>query len=143
MYRIRKAFAFECAHQLKKAFSSACVDSIHGHSYKVEIFLVADSLQDGMVLDFGQLKGFKERVQEEWDHALLLPEGFTPPESCHKVMILKDGQGQPTAEWMAKVLFEALREFLRAITPSLRVRAEKVRVHETESGWAEFVGDEK
>ena len=72
MYTIRKLFRFEMAHQLSKAYSTACSEQIHGHSYVCEIFLKSDQLDEtGMVVDFVALKGFLDNIVEEFDHTLL------------------------------------------------------------------------
>ena len=44
MYTIRKLFRFEMAHQLSKAFSTACSEQIHGHSYVCEVFFAKEAL---------------------------------------------------------------------------------------------------
>lgn len=123
MFRIRKKFRFEAAHQLPAAFSTDCM-RMHGHSYTVELFLVASFLdEDGMVMDFGKLKGFIESIKAMWDHKIIqnLPK--------------------PTAEAMAMTIYEGLALHLKQTEKSCRVRVERVRVHETETGWAEYEED--
>ena len=140
MYRICKSFRFEAAHQLERAFSKACVKSIHGHSYKVELFLTSRCLDpDLMVVDFGVLADFIDAIKSVWDHALILPRklfaefGEMP---SNKTVVL---EASPTAEVMASILLEGLVETVSKIPASNRLRVEKVRVHETETGWAECV----
>ena len=53
---IRKLFKFEGSHIVRNCTSDRCSHSLHGHSYKVELFLTADHLDNaGMVVDFGLL----------------------------------------------------------------------------------------
>lgn len=145
-FHIRKSFTFEAAHQLEKAFTSACSDCIHGHSYKVEMFLASTELDEmRMVLDFGYLKEFKRKVMEEWDHGLILHKNkqkYIQPLidagvlKASKVTFLNQN---PTAEVMAAILFEWLTEYL-AFHPAVaeEVTLLSVRVHETATGYGEY-----
>jgi len=144
MYRIRKSFNLEMAHRLRKAYSTACSDCIHGHSYLIELFLTASWLDDtGMVLDFGKVKAFTDEVKAKWDHACFLPE----PHKDDADFFLDDVRSNrhytlieenATAEWMAENLFRHLHTFIKATENTNRVHVAKVRVHETVSGYAEF-----
>jgi len=142
MYRIRKKFQFEAAHVLPSAYSEDCHKNIHGHSYTVEVFLKSTGLnQDGMVLDFGFLKQWINEVKDQWNHALFLPsgrmklgEGIRNQLPDQKILYMH----QPTAEYMASALFCSLNVWLdrqTIITPCL---VDRVRVHETATGWAEY-----
>lgn len=140
MYRIRKSFTFESAHQLEDAFTKLCSDTIHGHSYTVEVFLCLDTLdKDGMVTDFGRIKHlFKDIIDGEYDHSLIMPN--TTPEDYMEVLgkynkrlIVTDFN--PTAENLAKQLYF---EFLEVIPEEVNAWISKVRVWETATGWAEF-----
>lgn len=136
MFRIRKLFRFEAAHILSRAFTKECFECIHGHSYKVEIFLTSKTLDgNDMVLDFGRLSTVIQEIKECWDHALLLPieMKWIPPEQFKKVRRIT---GNPTAELMAMIIFDKVIPTLPA-----GVNVERVRVHETESGWAEYEGE--
>ena len=56
---IRKLFKFENAHIVRKCTSTRCSESIHGHSYKVEVLTKSNFLDNGqMVYDFGLMKGY-------------------------------------------------------------------------------------
>lgn len=150
LFRIRKSFRFEAAHQLwEGCFTRACSDCIHGHTYRVELFVTARTRDSNdMVVDFGVMNGFKEKVMKEWDHAVLLPKRL---ERTHKDAILKMCKKEkvqflganPTAETLALFLYQELMAYLthNLETRDLEareVRVEKVRVHETETGWAEY-----
>lgn len=147
MYRIRKSFTFEAAHQLEAAYTKACSDCIHGHSYTVEMFLQSVDLDAWhMVLDFGLLKTFKQLVMDEWDHGLILHENRRPfydplidagQLKREKVHYFRES---PTAEVMARKLFLGLRDYLPKSTRTQQglVVVTKVRVHETSTGWAEY-----
>ena len=149
-YSIRKQFTFEAAHQLETAETAACHECIHGHSYTVELVIGAAVLDGhGMVLDFACLKPFKDEVMARWDHGLILHENKRHLyEPLIAVGALKKSKvsflfANPTAESMARILFEQLERFLAGpfVGPSAKyVCVEKVRVHETSTGWAEYRG---
>ena len=144
-FRIRKSFTFEAAHQLETAVTAACHECIHGHSYKVEMFLASKNLNpDGMVLDFSELKGFKKLIMDQWDHGLILHANKRPwIEPMLEAGILKKGKvsfllDNPTAEAMARVIYRSLSAYLADTLKVTTAYVEKVRVHETGSGWAEY-----
>lgn len=142
---IRKSFTFEAAHQLETAFTKACFECIHGHSYTVELFLRwmgpprLDA--DDMVLDFSRLAPFKAKVMEAWDHGLILHESKAPHyEPLIAAGLLKREKvsfltRNPTAETMAQILYGQLQDFLRGVE---NVDVAAVRVHETSTGYAQY-----
>ncbi len=141
MYRVTKRFRFEAAHQLSGAHSTACTDCVHGHSYVVEVTLASECLNtDLMVIDFGYIKEAIEAIREEWDHALLLPPSLflqyrdTPSRKIVEMV------ANPTAELMAACVFERVSTALTGLiwTQGTGLRVQKVRVQETENGWAEY-----
>ena len=70
---IRKLFKFENAHIVRNCMSDRCKYSIHGHSYKVEVIIESNFLDNGhMVMDFGLLKGDIKRIIDNFDHAVLV-----------------------------------------------------------------------
>jgi 6-pyruvoyltetrahydropterin/6-carboxytetrahydropterin synthase len=154
VYTIRKVFTFEAAHQLEDAYTEACHQCIHGHSYTVELYLSATHLDTNrMVLDFGELRSFKEQVMVEWDHGLLLHEDKKPfIEPLIEAGVLKREKvsflpNNPTAEEMARLLAFRLTRWLsqyaqqagKVIDYAARhVRVARVRIHETSTGWAAF-----
>lgn len=143
MYTVRKLFKFEASHILASAYSKACTDSIHGHSYKVEVFIQAEDLNcDQMVLDFGKLKDMTAGLWHKWDHSLTLPEQMKGlvNERVNGKPILYSSKN-PTAEWMAKEFFDVINKSVIALTDvsdNFIGKLLKVRVHETDTGWAEY-----
>lgn len=67
---IRKLYEFENAHIVRLCGSKRCRTSIHGHSYRCEILLSSNFLDEaGMVYDFGYMKlGIRELI-DSFDHA--------------------------------------------------------------------------
>jgi 6-pyruvoyltetrahydropterin/6-carboxytetrahydropterin synthase len=150
MYRICKTYRFEAAHQLEEAVTQECRDTIHGHSYVVEVFLACHMLDDcDMVLDFGVLSQIVKPMINEWDHALLLPlrdsdsEGCWPSREGRKQKKVVFVEANPTAEWMAGNLYERISHALAHACGMDMMRrglhVDRVRVHETVTGWAERV----
>jgi 6-pyruvoyltetrahydropterin/6-carboxytetrahydropterin synthase len=140
MYRIRKQFRFEAAHQLDRAFTKECAQTIHGHSYRVEVFLTSTCLDGNMmVVDFGALAEAIQAIKNDCDHALLISakkaaeyNGPLPG----KVWYLGCS---PTAEVLAAIFFERLQFAIKTqLNQANGPVLERVRVHETEDGWAEY-----
>lgn len=135
MYTVRKLFKFEAAHQLASAYSRACSETVHGHSYRVEVFFRSRNLDaNGMVIDFGAVTDMIKAIIMHWDHALIVPASFgknriTALRRTNKKLYVS--AENPTAEWMAKHLYDTIR----AVYPVLLY---KVRVHETDTGYAEY-----
>jgi len=124
MYRLRTTFRFSAAHYLP-SHSGKCAN-IHGHTYKVEVFVVANSLnKSGMVVDFGEIKA----VIAELDHLVDHCSG-----GLNELEMFKDME--PTAENMAREFFYY---FKKAFNHLLTFRLDKVRVHEDpDETWAEY-----
>ena len=141
MFTIRKQWVIEMAHRLTMAYTKACSDCIHGHSYTIEVFLQAQELDDtGMVIDFGALGELKAVVMN-LDHCLMLQ---TLPENQHELISNRKIMWttfNPTAENMAKELFDVMSSLPLMIKLDKRVTLLKVRVHETASGYAEYSGE--
>ena len=90
MFRITKQFTFEAAHQLHGLPEGHKCGNLHGHSYKVELVLESERLNEhGFVVDYGELKQFGEMIDRELDHKNL-----------------NDVMEQPTAENIAMMLYE-------------------------------------
>ncbi len=69
MYTIRKQFEFSASHQLSHLPSGHQCSRLHGHNYIVEVELQATELDNnGFVVDYGELKPFKEYIDSTLDH---------------------------------------------------------------------------
>jgi len=134
MYQIRKKFKFEAAHMLTNAYSKECMN-VHGHSYIVEIFLRKEILNnEGMIFDFKKLKEIVKSVIDSWDHALIIESVIyneVPKEQLKNLGKIVCFPCNPTAENMAGILYNEVK---RQIGSTLY----KVRIHETETGYAEY-----
>ena len=128
-----KQFKFELAHRLVSSYSKKC-QSIHGHSYLAEVTLEDEHLnEDGMVLDFGEVKDKFSHLIDAWDHSYMFYSKDIL--SDHYKAMLKvvpmrmvEVDYNPTAENMAYHIFRA------CVDNNLPVK--EVRVQETKTGWA-------
>lgn len=75
--RLTKLFTFEAAHALD-GYDGKC-RHIHGHSYRLEVTVKGEPLEDdndpkcGMTLDFGELKRIvNAEIVERFDHSLVV-----------------------------------------------------------------------
>lgn len=149
-FRIAKRFTFDAGHRLSK-HPELCRFP-HGHTYEVEVVVAAESLDThDMVCDYKALKAALAEEFARLDHAMLLSSS-DPQRSAfgsfgERVVLLEEGD--PTAEVLARRLFERVRELFRpgvevasAGGPSYAVpegvRVERVRVAETPTTWAEY-----
>lgn len=140
---IRKLFKFEGSHIVRNCTSDRCSHSLHGHSYKVELFLTADHLDNaGMVVDFGLLGNFKELV-DLFDHTHLL---WSKDNEIYKSFIKSINDRwiilpcNPSAEMLASMFFACFTAILgntKFNNGEGDIRVKSVRVHETDTGYAE------
>jgi len=95
MYRIFVEDHFSAAHRLRH-YKGKC-ERVHGHNWKIRVFVsgMAPDPQDGMIMDFGLLKGHLREVLSLFDHQdLNALELFATEE--------------PSAENIARIVFQAM-----------------------------------
>ena len=69
MFRISKQFAFCASHQLKGLPEGHKCGRLHGHNYRVEVILEAETLNEvGFIIDYGDLVPFKNMLDDRLDH---------------------------------------------------------------------------
>ena len=123
MFTICKRYPFEMAHKLKSSYSKEC-QQIHGHSYKLEVTIQSDKLnEDGMVMDFKKLNEIMEPIIATYDHEYL---DF---DVCHY---------NPTAENMAKKIYYKICFGLIDLDSDPAIKLIKVRLWETEKAYVEY-----
>ena len=119
--RVVKVFQWDAAHKLCLPYESPC-NNFHGHTYKVEIEMEGDLNDEGMVIDFKQLKQWVESVS--FDHTTL-----------NDIPDFKELN--PTAELLVKYLHKELVAIKERGAPYIR----RIRVWETPTSYAEEVWD--
>jgi 6-pyruvoyltetrahydropterin/6-carboxytetrahydropterin synthase len=121
MYQLRINGDFAAAHFLKN-YHGKC-ENLHGHNYKVRIYLSGSQLDaGGMLIDFGIVKGILKDVLAGLDHSNLNEHPFF-------------SSGNPSAERIARYIYE---EMVPKI-PS--VKLDRVEVFETENNVASYLPD--
>jgi len=116
MYEIMVEDTFASAHQLV-GYEGPC-ENMHGHTWKVQIFLSGEKLNKlGMLFDFKEAKKVLKNIVAEFDHKNLneLPE-FT--------------KNNPTAENIAKTIYDKIT--------SNKLLVNKVTVWESETTCATY-----
>ncbi len=109
--RVAREFTFDAAHYVLDDKGSPCEEP-HGHTYKLRVVVEGEVGEDGMVVDFREIKSIVgEVVLSELDH-----------KDLNKVM------DNPTAENIALWILEKLKKKLNVVS---------VRVWEGSGKWAE------
>jgi len=144
MMIIRKLFKFENAHIVRDCSTRRCSENIHGHSYKVEILLESNYLDNGqMVYDFGLTKLYIKELIDSFDHAITLWSGDKPEYIEAMKRFSKrwvELPVSPSAEQFSRVIYLMVEKVLQATqmqNGERDVRLHSVIVHETETGYAQ------
>ena len=67
-----KVIEFDASHRVFDADEMKC-ERLHGHHYRVELSFTADYLNNGIIIDFGEIKKrVKNWIDENWDHNVIL-----------------------------------------------------------------------
>jgi len=70
MYELKVISKFAAAHQLKMV-TQKC-ENLHGHNWKVEVFVSGKELNNsGVLMDFGEIKKHLAVIMETLDHKFL------------------------------------------------------------------------
>lgn len=146
---IRKLFKFENAHIVRGCTTQKCSKNIHGHSYKVEVLLESDYLDNGqMVYDFGLIKHNIKELIDAFDHAITLwsedDKEYLSDMKKHSARWI-ELPVSPSAEQFARIFFVIIEQVLKNTIMSngeQGVKLNSIIVHETDTGYAQaFVND--
>jgi len=154
MLTITRRLEFDAGHRVLK-HESKC-RHLHGHRYVAEITVSAPELDSlGRVIDFGVVKQVVgDWIDENWDHNLILhpedpllivlagmrnEEATCGPGDATAEELLGGKEpfvldSNPTAENMARVLYEVASDLLR----SHGITVEMIRLFETPNCWADY-----
>lgn len=120
VYELKVIAQFSAAHRLEN-FYGKC-EALHGHNWKVEVFLAGDCLDEaGLLKDFGVVKDRTREVLEDLDHKYL-----------NELAAFR--QQNPSSENLARYLFERLA----AILNGGGVRVTRVSVWESDTACASY-----
>ena len=132
------------AHIVRNCTSDRCSRSIHGHSYKVELILQANALDNGqMVYDFGLLKSHIKELIDSFDHAITFWDKDNPDyiRACQAFSARWVSLPvSPSAEQFSRVIFFWADKVLTNTTTQngeADVSVYSVIVHETDTGYAQ------
>lgn len=145
---IRKKFRFEAAHIVRNCTSTLCRENIHGHSYIAEVFIKGNKLDNGcMLMDFCKLDVVKELINS-FDHSYCL---WNKDDAEYSEAMLKINKRvvtmpiSPSAEGYSLMFYVMINKLLNEI-PRINgegeITLESVRVHETETGYAEAFAED-
>ena len=142
--KVTRRLEFDAGHRIPH-HASHC-RNLHGHRYVIEVTLagepvtVRDAAEEGMVLDFSDIKLIVGReIVDRWDHAFLVHEAddavrrFLESMPDHKTVVLPL---VPTAENLARIAFDTLKPIFEG-SYGQRLRLERVRLYETPNCWAD------
>ena len=131
--KIAKEFRWEMGHRL--SFHEGKCINLHGHSYKMLVELTGAPNEDGIVLDYYDLKEIVAPIVDELDHAFMVKEDdvkvlefLQAMDSKHVVVGFES-----TAE---NICIYLLKRIKNAGPPNSVTRI-KVKVFETENTYAE------
>ena len=146
---IRKLFKFENAHIVRNCTTVRCSENIHGHSYKVEVLLESNYLDNGhMVYDFGLTKVYIKELIDSFDHAITLWSG----DNKEYMADIKKHSNRwvelpvsPSAEQFSRVFFlivERVLKLTKMQNQEKDVKLNSIIVHETDTGYAQCFKDD-
>lgn len=139
--RVTKQFGFEMSHALLN-YDGLC-RSIHGHSYKLQITVTGEPMQepghskDGMVIDFSILKKLlHENIVSPLDHSLMINQE-APVDKLNALGQMYERHHvvpfQPTTENLVVYIAEKVQPLLPE-----HIQLFSVRLFETSSSFAEW-----
>ena len=111
MYIVKTEDSFDSAHFLAR-YNGKC-RNIHGHRWRVVIEIAGENLDDGMVVDFTDIKAALKALTDNLDHSLVMEKDTLKPQTYEclvdegfKIMIM---DFRPTAENFAKYFFDEIK----------------------------------
>lgn len=120
---VTKELTFDSAHFLEN-YVGPC-SNLHGHTFKLHVTVRGKLNDQGMVLDFKEVKqSINESIVYDFDHSTL-----------NEIL-----EFNPTAENMVVYIFEILSEVIPARL-DIPVEVVSVKLWETPTSYAEYKGD--
>ena len=139
MYYLKTEQSFDSAHFLL-GYQGKCAN-LHGHRWRVVVTIKSDSLLEdpqnqGMIIDFNDLKNDLKKITDHLDHALIIEENSLSPK-LYQLLIdehfkIIDLPFRPTAENLAKYIYDQL---------SSSYQLDCLDVYETPNNCASYRGD--
>ena len=79
MYIVKTEDSFDSAHFLAR-YNGKC-RNIHGHRWRVVIEIAGENLDDGMVVDFTDIKAALKALTDNLDHSLVMEKDTLKPQT--------------------------------------------------------------
>jgi 6-pyruvoyltetrahydropterin/6-carboxytetrahydropterin synthase len=132
--RIAREFHWEMGHRLP--FHASGCANVHGHSYKMWVELEGTCDENGMLMDYGDLKTLVAPIIAPLDHAFMVNDSDDLMLAFFDQCGLKSYRVpfNSTAENIARHLLDLIAEHLTAF-PAIHVL--RIRLQETDTSWAE------
>ena len=124
MFELKVITRFAAAHQLRMV-AKQC-ENLHGHNWKIEVYLKGEKLNDwGVLVDFGEVKAHVREIMDMLDHKFLNDLEF-----FH--------HGNPSSENIAKFIAETLQEKIKDTEPSKYCSVSRVTAWESDDACATY-----
>ena len=134
--RIAKEFHWEMGHRLP--FHSGGCQNIHGHSYRMRVELEGSLDENGMVIDYFDLKEIVEPIVARIDHSFLCDDrdeqmlAFFAINPLKHVVVPFRTTAENITSWMISQIAERLTAYPNLTRLSIRLM-ETERVHAEQS----------
>ena len=131
---IAKEFRWEMGHRLP--FHRGLCKNIHGHSYRLRVEICGEVDENGMVLDYYELKSIVQPTIDRLDHSFICDQTDTVMMEFFKnnPMKIVVVPFSTTAEHIVGYLLDDLREKFNRID---NIATITLRLYETEQAFAE------
>ncbi|MFW6119579.1 MAG: 6-carboxytetrahydropterin synthase QueD [Petrotogales bacterium] len=119
MFYVTKEFTFDAAHKLVH-YHGKC-ENLHGHTYKLRVTVFGEPDDEGMVMDFVELKELvKTKVLNILDHSYI-----------------NDHIDQPSAENISKWIYDRLKSSI----DNNRRKLSEITLWETPTSFVRYTGE--
>jgi len=146
---IRKQFKFNGMHIVRNCSSVRCKESIHAHTYTVEVMFTGTGLDNGqMIMDFGLMKGTIKDFIGSFNNAYSM---WNKEDTAFRNFVMNNFDRyitmpvSPSAEAYSLMFLSVIDKIVKATefnNGEHEVAVSSVRVHETATGYAEaFIED--
>jgi 6-pyruvoyltetrahydropterin/6-carboxytetrahydropterin synthase len=134
MTRIAKDFRWEMGHRLP--FHNGGCQNIHGHSYRMRVTIEGTMDDNGMVLDYFDMKAIVDPIVQRVDHSFLCDNrdeqmlAFFRDNPLKHVIVPFRTTAENITAWFLELVAAELRQF-----PNIKTLT--IRLYETERTYAE------
>lgn len=135
--RVAKRFKWEAAHRIP-GHAGLC-RNFHGHSYRMFVEVEGTVGENGMVMDFHDIKLLVEPLVDQWDHAVLVGA------NDQELLDIINGTdwkhfvfpGDTTAELIVQYVLDFLSGEKGEMLREKGITRIRVKIRETETSYAE------